>query len=116
MGLAIIGVIANSIIVLFFLANEYAAGGDTFLHIFAAILVTLLAISAVGLILAGSGKRRLGGTLVLIGSIPFVPLGLLGVLGGRKIMQSDPQADDLDARRRAAAVSASPSTDTSRGA
>ena len=114
MGLAIGGVIANIIAGLAFLSGQYSEGGSSFLDVAAAILGTFLAISVLGLILAGAGKKKLGGTLVIIGSVPFVPLGLIGAIGGRKIIQSDPSANDLDARRRAAAALASSSADSSR--
>ncbi|MCP3025249.1 hypothetical protein [Cupriavidus basilensis] len=115
MGLAIAGVIANAICTLYFLSSEYVEGGGTVMDVVAAVLGTLLAISVLGLILAGTGKKKLGGALVMIGSIPFVPLGLIGVIGGRKMIQPDPHAHDLDARRQAAAALASSSADSSRG-
>lgn len=115
MGLAIGGVTANIVALLVFLSNQYSEGSSTFLDVATAILAGLLAISVLGLVLAGAGKKKLGGTLVIIGSVPFVPLGLLGAIGGRRIIQSDTHANDLDARRRAAGASASSSAESSRG-
>lgn len=115
MGLAIAGVIANSIAVLFLLADEYADGGGTFLDVAAAIMGSLVGTAVLGLLLAGAGKKKLGGILVIIGSVPFVPLGLIGAIGGRKIMQSDTHTHDLGARRHAGAVRVSSSAEASRG-
>lgn len=116
MGLAIAGIIANLIATLATLANLADDGRDSGLVvIFAVILGGFVALSVLGLILAGSGKKKVGGILVIIGSVVFVPLGLIGAFGGRKIMRSDASANDLDARRELAAASASSPANASQG-
>jgi len=114
-GLAVGGVIANIIATLFFLSNQASEGDDSIVGIAAVILGTLIAVSVLGLIIAGAGKKKLGGTLVIIGSIAFVPLGLIGVFGGRKIIQSNAGAHDLDMRRHMAPAASASQADSSRG-
>ena len=55
-----------------------------------AALTKAIAVAAVvslaGLLAAGSGYRPGGAYAIIAGSIAFVPLGLVAVFGGRKIL------------------------------
>ncbi|OCG21795.1 hypothetical protein [Gilliamella sp. App4-10] len=96
MGLAIGGIIANWLAVLIFYLNtslNYDEASRTLLPF--AIISVLVA--TIGLIIATNNKK-IGGVLIIIGSIFFVPLGLIGVFGGRKIMSRE-NARSLDERR-----------------
>jgi uncharacterized membrane protein len=96
MGLAIGGIIANWFAVLIFYLNallNYDEASRTLLPF--AIIFSLVA--TVGLIIATNNKK-IGGVLIIIGSIFFIPLGLIGVFGGRKIMSQE-IARSLDERR-----------------
>lgn len=94
MGLAIAGIIANWFGTLIIASNgEFDDLYKTFAHI-AMIFAT---ISTIGIFLAGSNKK-LSGILIIIGSIFFVPLGLIGVFGGKKIFNQAVEKS-LDDRR-----------------
>ncbi|MDR2207352.1 MAG: hypothetical protein LBE22_00005 [Azoarcus sp.] len=61
------------------------------------------ALSVVGLIIMAAGNRKVGGVLAIIGSILFVPLGLIAMFGVRSVMNSE-QDESLDERRRLAST------------
>ena len=42
--------------------------------------------SLLGVLLVLGGRQKLGARLVFIGSVPFVPLGLIAVLAARKLL------------------------------
>ena len=46
----------------------------------------LVAISAVGMALALGGMPRLGAYLVMVGCLPFVPIGFIGFVGARNLL------------------------------
>ncbi|MDR1461878.1 MAG: hypothetical protein LBI68_01890 [Azoarcus sp.] len=60
-------------------------------------------ISVLGLILGGSGKKKLGAILVIAGSILFVPMGLVAVFGAKKMLNAEEKCD-IDARRQFAST------------
>ncbi|MBK8013093.1 MAG: hypothetical protein IPK13_17270 [Deltaproteobacteria bacterium] len=45
-----------------------------------------VALSLLGALMASGGERKLGARLVMVGCAVFVPIGLIGVLGARKIL------------------------------
>lgn len=96
MGLAIGGVIANWFAIMIIFVNGLQDRAYQSLLPFAIIFAV---ISLVGLIIAISGNNKVGGVLIIIGSILFVPLGLIGVFGGKKVMNLSTDTD-LDSRRK----------------
>lgn len=81
MGLAIGGVIANWFGVLIVYLNSY----DPAYAMILAIVAIPAVISSFGLVIA-LANRTIGGVLIIIGSIIFIPLGLIGIFGGHRIM------------------------------
>lgn len=82
MGLAIGGVIANWFGVLIVYMNSLS---NTNYGIILPFVIIFALISTIGLFFAGN-NQKLAGILIIIGSIIFIPLGLIGTFGGRKIM------------------------------
>ncbi|MCX8618158.1 hypothetical protein J3U42_07120 [Gilliamella sp. B2923] len=82
MGLAIGGVIANWFGVLIAYLNSLNELGYQILLPYTIISAL---ISTLGILFAGN-NQKLAGILIIIGSILFVPLGLIGIFGGRKII------------------------------
>lgn len=84
MGLALGGVIANwfgVLIIYINLSYRYSS-----YSIFLLIAIIFALISTIGLILAALDKK-IGGVLIIIGSVFFVPLGLIGVFGGKNVLK-----------------------------
>jgi hypothetical membrane protein len=74
------GIIVNALVVLAVGAlGEYPAK-------LAMVLAVPVALSVLGAILVGVGQRKVGAWLVMIGCVVFVPIGLIGALGGRKVL------------------------------
>jgi len=96
MGLAIAGVIANWFGVLIVYSNSLQDYTYRMLLPYTALLAT---ISVIGLIIAISNSRKIGGILIIIGSFIFIPLGLIGVFGGRRIMKGSVE-DELSLKRK----------------
>lgn len=94
MGLAISGVIANWFGVLIIYMNSLY---DSNYEIMLPIVIISSLISTIGMFFAGLNKK-LAGILIIIGSILFIPLGLIGIFGGRKIMSLD-NKNTLEKRR-----------------
>jgi len=61
--------------------------------VFAVVLGPLVALSVMGLLLISAGKTKAGAITVMVGSFGFIPLGLIAVLGARRVL------DDLEAQR-----------------
>lgn len=95
MGLAIGGVIANWCGVLIVYLN---ALNDYSYNMMLPFVIISALISTIGLIIAAAGSKKIGGILVIIGSILFIPLGLIGIFGGKKVMGAD-DAQTLEMRR-----------------
>jgi hypothetical protein len=53
-----------------------------------------------GMILSALGSPKHGAHLILVGCLPFAPIGLIGVLGARKILDEVAQRE-FSARRAA---------------
>lgn len=69
--------------------------------IFYYICFSFWGISLVGVILMLTGLTRVGGILVVAGAIIFIPLGIVTIIGVKKIMQRDSDAT-LEQRRELA--------------
>jgi hypothetical protein len=102
MKLAIGGVCANllGVVGIYFNAIEVS---EEFAMNFTLFALAFWALSAFGLILMATGKRKLGGVLTIIGAVLFVPLGIIAILGARSAMNNG-QSKDLDERRRLAST------------
>jgi hypothetical protein len=114
MKVAIAGVCANFLGVLLIYSNlvEDRRFDDATTNVIISIIVGFWALSVLGLILVGIGKRKAGGILTIIGAIPFVPLGLIAVFGARSAMMAGNEkgnsGQDLDERRRLACAVSNP--------
>jgi hypothetical protein len=98
MGLAIAGILVNLLGAMVVGVQAEEIGGS------AGETITLIAwsfsgLSVLGLVLAAAGMKKAGGIMIIVGSILFVPIGLIGVFGGKKIIGG---TDDIEARRRLA--------------
>lgn len=82
MGLAIGGVIANWLGVLIVYLNSL--NNSAYQMLLPLVIISAL-ISTLGILFA-KNNQKLAGTLIIIGSILFIPLGLIGIFGGRKII------------------------------
>ena len=92
--LLVLGVIINSLVAvaLLFGVRNTALG---------LLMATFAALCVVGTVLVASGIRKPGAILVIVGSIGFVPIGLIALLGARKSLDQLKQ-EAFDARRRTA--------------
>jgi hypothetical protein len=96
MFLASVGVVLNVLAALVLLANPLVGG--TAGEIVSALACGFAGLSVLGLVLGFAGSRKIGGILVIIGGVLFIPLGLVAVIGGKKMM--NPVDEDLEARRQ----------------
>jgi len=62
------------------------------------ILGVFWVISVVGVVLIAAGVRRPGAYVVLVGCLVFAPIGLIGALGARKVLDAVAQ-EAFEARR-----------------
>lgn len=82
MELAIGGVIVNWLGVLIVYLNSL--NNPAYQMLLPLAIISAL-ISTLGILFA-KNNQKLAGTLIIIGSILFIPLGLIGIFGGRKII------------------------------
>ncbi|WP_179402806.1 hypothetical protein [Burkholderia guangdongensis] len=101
MWLASIGVVLNLLATLGVQAQT-ADLPDSSGKMILTIVVLVWALSLLGLILIAAGKKKAGGILVIVGSIAFVPLGLVAMIGARNVMKA--AKDDLAERRQLAST------------
>lgn len=95
MELAIGGVIVNWLGVLIVYLNSL--NNPTY-QIFLPLAIISALISTLGILFA-KNNQKLAGTLIIIGSILFIPLGLIGIFGGRKIISHNNE-ETLEQRRK----------------
>ncbi|MCR9165579.1 MAG: hypothetical protein ACE37F_00205 [Nannocystaceae bacterium] len=83
MGLLILNLVLTAFATMaFFASPEYDTG-------FSVILAVFWVVQAVGAFLADSKQtRRAGFVMVCVGCFPFVPLGLLGIVGARRMIRA----------------------------
>ncbi|QIQ21379.1 hypothetical protein [Zophobihabitans entericus] len=103
MIIAIIGMLANLLGVYGMYMEsvtqyEYYGNYDSVYETVAIIMGISWGISLLGLILVIAGQKKPGAILIIIGSVIFVPLGLIAVFGASRIIKSL-QDDDLVVRR-----------------
>lgn len=65
----------------------------------AVVLFGFVLLQLLGSTLILSGVRRAGAILVLVGNLAFVPAGLIGALGARRLLD-DLARDEFELRRR----------------
>lgn len=58
------------------------------------MLATFPILSIGGIFLAGAGNNKLGAVLVGIGSVVFIPIGLIGIVGAKQLYDEDQEFDD----------------------
>ena len=79
-GLIVVSVVINGLLALVLGASgEYPQGLSIAMGI--SVLV-----SVGGAVLIATGARKPGAILVMIGCALFVPIGLIGVIGGRRVL------------------------------
>jgi len=105
MKLAIGGICANLIAIMGIYINASETGSEQFAMYFTLFALAFWVLSLIGLILMSAGDHKLGGILIIIGAIFFVPLGLIAILGARAVMSG---GQDLNERRRLASAASDP--------
>ncbi|HDZ55779.1 MAG TPA: hypothetical protein ENI17_04150 [Pseudomonas xinjiangensis] len=51
-------------------------------------IIPFVILNVTGILLVIGGQARLGAIVFIVGCIPFVPVGLLGILGAKKLMDN----------------------------
>jgi hypothetical protein len=64
-----------------------------------AIALVSFGVAVLGSLFLLAGSAKLGAKLVFIGSVLFVPLGLVAIVGARKVLDAENEAE-LELRRR----------------
>ncbi|MGA2641059.1 MAG: ankyrin repeat domain-containing protein [Spirochaetia bacterium] len=78
-GLMVAGVIVNAFVgIVYGLAGGYVG--------FVAFTLVMVGISVVGMIVIATGSKRAGAILVIIGSVGFVPIGLIAIFGAKRVL------------------------------
>lgn len=54
--------------------------------VLAIIMGLSTAVTVLGAVLLATGIRRVGAIMVIVGSVPFVPIGLIPILGARRVL------------------------------
>lgn len=79
-GLILVSIVINVIVAASLSSDPQLPGGFT---LFMGLFVV---ISIVGAIMIAAGSRKPGAIMVIIGCITFVPIGLIGVFGAKKVL------------------------------
>lgn len=105
MGVLITGLALNLLAVFGVLSkiNDGDLGHGSVASVFSVIVIGSWVLGVAGAILIKlhPGQRKLGGILAIVGSVIFVPLGLVAIMGAKRAMT--PSDDEQLATRRAAA-------------
>jgi len=81
-GLLILGVVLNGLLVAGVgMSGEYPAG-------LTMVMGACWALCLLGVMMVAGGARKAGAIMAVIGCVVFVPLGLVGAFGGRKILDA----------------------------
>ena len=80
-GLIIGGVIVNAVMSLILGTTMEYVGG------LIVVMVIFLVISIFGIILIAAGSKKAGAVMVIIGSIIYIPIGLISMFGGIKVLR-----------------------------
>ena len=73
--------------------------GDSVMRWVYTVTLGLTAVIVVGAALIAAGRRRLGAILVLVGSLPQVPIGLIAAWGARTALDALAR-EDFERRRK----------------
>ena len=92
MGLIIAGLVIYGPLIALVAADE---------PMFGFILGIPYAIYILGFIMIVSGVRKAGAIIVIIGSVAFIPLGILSIIGARKILDKIKE-EEFQKKREAA--------------
>ena len=79
-SLTIIGILINTLITAFIYFSEAYKGLDT-------IMIIALVISYIGFIVMQFNQEKIGSIIFCIGSVVFIPIGLVGIIGVRKTVE-----------------------------
>lgn len=55
-------------------------------------MLPFVALNLVGMLLVALDKTKVGAILFIIGCVPFVPIGLIGLLGAKKLLPASNEA------------------------
>jgi hypothetical protein len=89
-----IGVLINALV-----ATVICASGE-YPDVLGQIMFGFVALSIAGIVLVAAGSRRTGAIVAMIGSVVFVPIGIIGAIGARKILDQLKQ-EEFERRRTA---------------
>lgn len=77
MGLVVLGLVLFGLVTV-------AAGVQA--HTLLVIFAIVYGVYVVGFIMVLSGLTRIGAKIIIVSSIIYIPIGLIGILGGRKLL------------------------------
>ncbi|MFC0338098.1 hypothetical protein [Kushneria avicenniae] len=104
--MAISGIVLNFLYILYVngvMRHDPSTGNmpDGVWQVLVGVLLISWLISLSGLVMMWLGKKRPGGIAAIVGAVIFVPLGLVAIIGARRVMSSN-DSDTLADRRVAA--------------
>ena len=102
-GMIIASIVINGLASLLFLigqTDEYAGLEGVILGFFG-LMMAFWACSLVGAVLIKAGNPKTGAVLVMIGCALFVPIGLIGVFGAKKVREELKSREFMGARPEA---------------
>ncbi|QEM81537.1 hypothetical protein [Halomonas binhaiensis] len=99
MKTTLVGLLLNLLFTLALMGGIFTDYDTDFASSFGTVLLGLWGLSVLGFVLAMAGSRKWGSILVIVGSIVFIPLGIVAMIGARKLREADAN-DDLEARRK----------------
>ena len=76
---AMIGLFVSLIAIFIFSSNDMGFG----IFIASIFFCWAVVLPVIGVILVGVNKNKVGGVLIIIGSIPCIPIGIIGGIAGR---------------------------------
>jgi hypothetical protein len=91
-GYLVGGLVANAVV------SSVVALGHPDMPVLPYIFLPILALGLLGLLLIASGSRRIGARIFLVASVVFVPLGMIGIAGARRVLDQLEQ-ESLELRR-----------------
>lgn len=101
MKVAFIGLVLNLLWVGGLSQDFYGFNDAQLVEVATYVCLGFWVVSLTGFLMMLSGKRKVGSILMIIGSIIFVPLGLVAIIGARKAHSKD-ATKELEERRKLA--------------
>ncbi|GEN22964.1 hypothetical protein HCU01_09130 [Halomonas cupida] len=92
MKVAFIGLVLNLLWTFGLSQDLYGFNNAQIVEVGTYLCIGFWSLSVVGFLMMLTGKRKVGSVLLIIGSIIFVPLGLVAILGARKATSKDTDA------------------------